>query len=256
MPQWTASIFQAVSAAETLAGAKWHAKQHPARINGFTRPYFGVIERPVFGIPGRKSLSNNLIIIIGAVLIAAILLWWLLSLGGVKKKTDSAPKDILPSPAAVLAPPVAPVVQAAVPAAKTAKAKAPVKTAATRKAAAPKTAAPKAAAKPVAEKAKAEKAPKAQAAKPAPTSSIPDNLELIKGLGPKVNNLLKGLGVTSFAQVANWTAADVADIDAKLGAFAGRITRDNWIDQAQLLAAGDIAGFEQKYGALGSGAKG
>jgi predicted flap endonuclease-1-like 5' DNA nuclease len=201
-------------------------------------------------------LSNNLIIIIGAVLIAAILLWWLLSLGGVKKKTDSAPKDILPSPAAVLAPPVAPVVQAAVPAAKTAKAKAPVKTAATRKAAAPKTAAPKAAAKPVAEKAKAEKAPKAQAAKPAPTSSIPDNLELIKGLGPKVNNLLKGLGVTSFAQVANWTAADVADIDAKLGAFAGRITRDNWIDQAQLLAAGDIAGFEQKYGALGSGAKG
>jgi predicted flap endonuclease-1-like 5' DNA nuclease len=272
MPQWTASIFQAVSAAETLAGAKWHAKQHPARINGFTRPYFGVIERPVFGILGRKALSNNLIIIIGAVLIAAILLWWLLSLGGVKKKTDSAPKDILPSPAAVLAPPVAPVVQAAVPAAKTAKAKAPVKTAATRKAAAPKTAAPKAAAKPVAEKAKAEKAPKAkaekvekakaekapkaQAAKPAPTSSIPDNLELIKGLGPKVNNLLKGLGVTSFAQVANWTAADVADIDAKLGAFAGRITRDNWIDQAQLLAAGDIAGFEQKYGALGSGAKG
>jgi predicted flap endonuclease-1-like 5' DNA nuclease len=142
------------------------------------------------------------------------------------------------------------------PAAKTAKAKAPVKTAATRKAAAPKTAAPKAAAKPVVEKAKAEKAPKAQAAKLAPISSIPDNLELIKGLGPKVNNLLKGLGVTSFAQVANWTAADVADIDAKLGAFAGRITRDNWIDQAQLLAAGDIAGFEQKYGALGSGAKG
>ena len=220
-------------------------------------------------------MSNNLIIIIGAVLIVAISLWWLLSLGGVKKKTDSAPKDILPSPAAVLAPPVAPVaplVQAALPAAKTAKAKAPVKTAATRKAAAPKTAAPKAAAKPVVEKAKAEKAPKAkaekvekakaekapkaQAAKLAPISSIPDNLELIKGLGPKVNNLLKGLGVTSFAQVANWTAADVADIDAKLGAFAGRITRDNWIDQAQLLAAGDIAGFEQKYGALGSGAKG
>jgi hypothetical protein len=48
----------------------------------------------------------------------------------------------------------------------------------------------------------------------------------------------------------------VADIDAQLGAFAGRITRDNWIDQAQLLAAGDVAGFEQKYGALGSGAKG
>jgi predicted flap endonuclease-1-like 5' DNA nuclease len=107
-----------------------------------------------------------------------------------------------------------------------------------------------------AEKAKAQVAPKAKAAKPAPTASIPDNLELIKGLGPKVNTLLKGLGVTSFAQVASWTAADVSEIDAKLGAFAGRITRDNWIDQAKLLAAGNIAGFEKKYGALGGGTKG
>ena len=212
-------------------------------------------------------MSDYLIIIIGAVLIAAILLWRLLARNGAKKKMDSAPKDIVSPPASVPAPPVAPVVQAAVPAATAAKAKAPMKAATPKKAAAPKIAAPKAAAKPVAEKAKAqkapkaqlekvEKAPKAQAAKPAPLSSIPDNLELIKGLGPKVNNLLKGLGVTSFAQVANWTDADVADIDAKLGAFAGRITRDNWIDQAQLLAAGDIAGFEQKYGALGSGIKG
>ena len=228
-------------------------------------------------------MSNNLIIIIGAVLIVAILLWWLLPLGGAKKTTDSAPKDI--------AQPLAAVVKADVPASKTAKA--PAKTAATKKAAAPKAAAPKAAAKPVAQKAKAEKAPKvkvekakaekatkakaekvkkakaesapkakaqpaskAKAAKPAPVSSIPENLELIKGLGPKVNTLLKGLGVTSFAQVASWTAADVSEIDAQLGAFAGRITRDNWIDQAQLLAAGDVAGFEQKYGALGTGAKG
>ena len=191
-------------------------------------------------------MSNNLIIIIGAVLILAILLWWLLPLGGAKKTTDSAPKDIALPPAAV--------VKADVPVSKTAKA--PVKTAATKKAAAPKAAAPKAAAKPVAEKAKAQAAPKAKAAKPAPVSSIPENLELIKGLGPKVNTLLKGLGVTSFAQVASWTAADVSEIDAKLGAFAGRITRDNWIDQAQLLAAGDVAGFEQKYGALGTGAKG
>ena len=218
-------------------------------------------------------MSDYLIIIIGAALIVAISLWWLLRLNGAKTKTDSAPKDIAPSPVAAVPPKLMddPAI-----ASKTAKTS--LETAAPKTAAAPKAAAPKAAAKPVAEKAKkakkakaekapkaktekvkkakAEKAPKAKAAKLAPTSSIPDNLELIKGLGPKVNNLLNGLGVTSFAQVANWTDADVADIDAKLGAFAGRITRDNWIDQAQLLAAGDVAGFEQKYGALGSGAKG
>jgi hypothetical protein len=211
-------------------------------------------------------LSSYLPVIIGAVLVVAILLWWLLPLGGTKKKTDSAPKDITSPPAAVSAPPAAPVVNATAQVSK--QPKAPAKTAATKKANASKTAAPKAAAKPVAEKAKSEKAPKvkaekakaqaapkAKAAKPAAAPSVPENLELIKGLGPKVNTLLKGLGVTSFAQVASWTAADVADIDAKLGTFAGRITRDNWIDQAKLLAAGDIAGFEKKYGALGSGAK-
>lgn len=79
---------------------------------------------------------------------------------------------------------------------------------------------------------------------------------MLKGLGPKVASMLQALGVTSIAQVAGWTEADVAEIDAKLGAFSGRIKRDNWVDQAQLLAAGDIAGFEAKYGALGGGVKG
>ncbi len=36
------------------------------------------------------------------------------------------------------------------------------------------------------------------------------------------------------------------------GTFAGRIGRDNWVDQAKLLVAGDVKGFEKKYGALGS----
>jgi predicted flap endonuclease-1-like 5' DNA nuclease len=189
-------------------------------------------------------MSNYLPVIISAVLIIAILLWWLLALDGVKKKTDSAPEDNVSPPAAVPAPPVAPVADASP---KLMDDPAPAKAAKAKADKAPKV---------KVEKAKAEKAPKAKAPKAAPVSSIPDNLELIKGLGPKVNKLLKDLGVTSFAQVASWTVADVADMDSKLGAFAGRITRDNWVDQAQLLAAGDIAGFEQKYGALGKAAKG
>lgn len=228
-------------------------------------------------------MSNYLPIIISAVLIIAILLWWLLALDGVKK-ADVAAKDIPSPPApptAAPAPPVMPVPPVAktavppklmddpAPASKTAKAQAqaPLKGAATKKAPTPKAPAPKAAApkaavakvaapeaavNPAVAKVKAEAAPKAKAAQAAPMVSIPDNLELIKGLGPKVNNMLKGLGVTSFAQVASWTAADVAEMDGKLGAFAGRITRDNWVDQAQLLVAGDVTGFEKKYGALGS----
>lgn len=123
------------------------------------------------------------------------------------------------------------------------------------KAAAPKAAAPaaKAAAKPkAAPKAKAAPKPKTAAPKPAAAPAIPDNIELLKGVGPKLVVQLKSLGVTSLQQIAGWSAADVTEIDSKLGAFAGRPTRDNWIDQAKLLAAGDIAGFEKKYGALGS----
>eukprot|EP01037_Dinobryon_pediforme_P005665 gene5665-5727_t len=52
-----------------------------------------------------------------------------------------------------------------------------------------------------------------------------DDLTRIKGLGPKLSRLLADLGVTRFDQIAAWTDADIAQIDAQLGAFAGRPTR-------------------------------
>jgi predicted flap endonuclease-1-like 5' DNA nuclease len=95
--------------------------------------------------------------------------------------------------------------------------------------------------------------PPPPAAKPAPAAPKigPDNLQLLKGVGPKLVVLLNGLGVTSFQQIADWTDADIARIDPQLGAFQGRIARDNIVDQAGYLARGDKAGFEAKYGALG-----
>ena len=47
------------------------------------------------------------------------------------------------------------------------------------------------------------------------------------------------------------TEADIARIDPQLGAFQGRVARDNIVDQAGYLARGDKAGFEARYGALG-----
>lgn len=77
-----------------------------------------------------------------------------------------------------------------------------------------------------------------------------DNLLRMKGIGPKLNQQLLDLGVTHYAQIASWTDADIAAIDAKLGNFKGRPVRDQWVDQAKYLAAGDFAGFEAKYGKL------
>ena len=87
-------------------------------------------------------------------------------------------------------------------------------------------------------------------AAPAPAASA-DDLTRIKGLGPKIAALLNELGVTSYAQIAAWSAEDAAAIDAQLGRFSGRISRDQWIAQAQLLAAGDEAGFAKKFGQNG-----
>lgn len=84
----------------------------------------------------------------------------------------------------------------------------------------------------------------------------PDDLRKIKGIGPKLDSLLNSLGITRYDQIAAWDAADIARVDAHLGTFQGRITRDDWIDQADYLARGDTAGFAAKYGNLGSGAKG
>jgi len=79
----------------------------------------------------------------------------------------------------------------------------------------------------------------------------PDELTRMKGVGPKVAALLNGMGVTRYDQIAAWTDADVARVDAQLGAFKGRIVRDQWVEQARLLAAGDRAGYEAKFGKLG-----
>ena len=88
-----------------------------------------------------------------------------------------------------------------------------------------------------------------------PAPAIPagpaDELTRMKGVGPKVAAMLNAMGVTRYDQIAAWSDDDVARIDAQLGTFKGRITRDQWVEQARLLAAGDRAGFEAKFGKLG-----
>lgn len=86
-------------------------------------------------------------------------------------------------------------------------------------------------------------------ARPAATASQP--LTILKGLGPKAAARLGELGVSGVDQLAVLSPDRIAQIDAQMGSFAGRITRDRWIEQAKLLAAGDVAGFEAAFGKLG-----
>lgn len=77
-----------------------------------------------------------------------------------------------------------------------------------------------------------------------------DDLSRIKGLGPKLQALLPTLGISTYAQIASMSDADLDTLDAKLGAFAGRPRKDNWVEQARYLAGGDTAAYEAKFGKL------
>ena len=80
---------------------------------------------------------------------------------------------------------------------------------------------------------------------------IARDLTQIKGLGPKLAATLADHGITRVEQIAALTPTAAAELDAQLGTFQGRMTRDRWIEQARLLRAGDVAAYEAAFGKLG-----
>ncbi|MBF9045229.1 NADH:ubiquinone oxidoreductase, partial [Rhodobacterales bacterium HKCCE4037] len=79
-----------------------------------------------------------------------------------------------------------------------------------------------------------------------PRGGQADDLKRIKGVGPKLEKLCNELGFYHFDQIANWSADEVAWVDANLQGFKGRVSRDNWVEQARLLAAGGETEFSKK----------
>ncbi|TPN82707.1 proton-conducting membrane transporter [Mesorhizobium sp. CU2] len=157
-----------------------------------------------------------------------------------------AAKTPAPASAPLMSTSSAPASAAAKPTAKAATAKKP---AVAKTAAAPKPAAKTAAPKPAAKKAAAPAAKKTAA--PAAVAGKADNLRRLIGIGPVNEKLLKGQGVTTYAQIAAWTEADVKRIEEVLN-FDGRIARERWIEQAKLLAAGDEAEFAKQFPTAGT----
>ena len=77
------------------------------------------------------------------------------------------------------------------------------------------------------------------------------DLTRLKGLGPKLAAQLAERGLTRIEQIAALSPAEAAALDGELGSFSGRLTRDRWVEQARLLAAGDTHGYEAEFGRLG-----
>ena len=81
-------------------------------------------------------------------------------------------------------------------------------------------------------------------------SGPPDNLAMLKGVGPKCARLLNDVGITRFDQIARLSEGDLERLDTQLGPFKGRLQRDQIPLQADYLARGDNDGFEQRFGKL------
>ncbi len=79
----------------------------------------------------------------------------------------------------------------------------------------------------------------------APTAP-PDDLKRVRGIGLLIERKLNAMGVSTYEQIANWTADDVGTVNAKLE-FKGRIERENWIEQARILASGGQTDFSRRF---------
>ena len=78
-----------------------------------------------------------------------------------------------------------------------------------------------------------------------------DNLRRLIGIGQVNERRLNAHGITTFAQIAAWTTSDIAEVEGYLR-FGNRVERERWVEQAQLLAAGNEAEFARRFPTAGS----
>jgi predicted flap endonuclease-1-like 5' DNA nuclease len=82
-------------------------------------------------------------------------------------------------------------------------------------------------------------------------SGPPDNLQTMKGVGPKLAAQLNAAGISRFDQLAALSHNEAGYLDEQMGPFSGRIAKDRLVEQAAYLARGDTDGFEAAFGRLG-----
>ncbi|MDZ7905293.1 MAG: hypothetical protein U5N55_05600 [Cypionkella sp.] len=87
---------------------------------------------------------------------------------------------------------------------------------------------------------------KAPATLKAPKGGKADDLKIIEGIGPKLEQLVNSLGFYHFDQIANWSADEIAWVDSHMKTFRGRIVRDKWVAQAKLIVKEGVPAFLER----------
>jgi large subunit ribosomal protein L21 len=78
------------------------------------------------------------------------------------------------------------------------------------------------------------------------------NLSLIAGIGPTIEKKLRAAGIANWSEIAAWGEADIAKWDEELK-LRGRITREEWVEQAKELLAGKPPRAKADQAELASG---
>lgn len=86
---------------------------------------------------------------------------------------------------------------------------------------------------------------------PTVAAEASDELTKLKGVGDRLAAALRDIGVTGYRQIAAWTPEEAVAADTRLGAFNGRIARDQLVEQATLLSAGRTTEYEARFGKIG-----
>ena len=74
-----------------------------------------------------------------------------------------------------------------------------------------------------------------------------DDLTLIMGIGPAIERTLNAMGITTYRQVADLTESQIEQVEAEAG-FRGRVTKNNWLHQADVLDRGGVEEYRKVFG--------
>ncbi|MDB2335325.1 hypothetical protein N9V31_01215, partial [Candidatus Poseidonia alphae] len=71
-------------------------------------------------------------------------------------------------------------------------------------------------------------------------ASEKDDLQVMKGIGPFIEEKLNALGIYTYLQVSKMTSKLETDVNEAIEFFPGRVKRDQWVNQAKILLGEDV----------------
>jgi predicted flap endonuclease-1-like 5' DNA nuclease len=83
-----------------------------------------------------------------------------------------------------------------------------------------------------------------------PVAPAHDNLQRIGTITPEIEKDLNAQGISRYAQIAQWSQSDIDHMEKQLRT-AGRIARENWVEQAQILSRGGDTRFSREFDGAG-----